>query len=75
MKKLILTLLVLQLTLVGTAQSKVSDSYSETRKALAAMKREGSNKELQKLFSEADKRLPDLIKALDDPAEDVNLNA
>jgi hypothetical protein len=50
-------------------------TYSETRKLLLKLDRGLSNRVLKKLFEESDKRMPDLIQALQDPEEKVNLNS
>jgi hypothetical protein len=59
---------------LGWAQSQ-SDKYPQTRKWLLKMDRRSPNKEIRKLFEEADARMPDLIRALDDTEKDVSINS
>jgi hypothetical protein len=60
--------------LSSTAQAQ-SKTYPETRRLLLKLKRESGSKSLKKLFEEADRRMPDLLQALNDPDEAVNLNS
>jgi hypothetical protein len=75
MKELILTTLLFQIGLMIQALPDQSQQYVETRQLLLGMQRAASNKQLKILFEEADKRLPDLVKALYAPEKQVNLNA
>jgi hypothetical protein len=52
-----------------------TNTYSETRKMLLKMERHPNNRQFRKLFAEADIRMADLIQALDDPQENVSVNA
>jgi hypothetical protein len=56
------------------AQGKI-DSYRETRKWLLKVDRQPGNRELRKLFEKADTRMPDLLRALDDPQKEISVNA
>jgi hypothetical protein len=58
----------------GWTQSQ-NETYDQTRTWLLRMNRRSPNEELRKMFEEADTRIQDLIKALDDPQKEVNLNA
>lgn len=60
------------LSVTGHAQTK---TYYSTRDLLLKVERRSSSKALKKLFTEADARMPDLIEALNDPDEAVNLNS
>ena len=50
-------------------------TYRETRKLLLKMERHPSNVQLKKAFEEADRRMPDLINALDDTEKDICVKA
>jgi hypothetical protein len=58
----------------GWTQSQ-NETYDQTRTWLLRMNRRSPNEELRKMFEEADTQIQDLIKALDDPQKEVNLNA
>ena len=53
----------------------LKSSYDETRALLLKMERRSGNRELQKLFKEADLRMPDLVKALSDSETKISVNA
>lgn len=67
-------LLIGLVTSMSQSQAQNAD-YSETRKLLLKMERRAGNKELKKLFEEADVRMPDLINGLNDPEKQVSVNA
>jgi hypothetical protein len=71
---LIIILLFGQVLPVGHAQKSISN-YADTRKLLLKMERSQGNKELEKLFEEADIRMPDLISALNDSEKKISINA
>jgi hypothetical protein len=50
-------------------------TYTETRKLLLQLERSSGNKALKKLFEEGDQRMADLVRALYDPEDKVNLNS
>jgi hypothetical protein len=52
-----------------------NDTYAETRKLLLQLERDSSNKALKKLFEKGDERMADLIRALYDTEEKINLNS
>lgn len=74
MKIVFLIFLIFQLAASGAAQSQ-SQTYSETKELLSKMERRSESFELKKLFEEADFRLPDLIRALDDSDAKVIVNS
>jgi len=51
------------------------ETYAETRDLLLQLQRSSGNKALKKLFEEGDERMADLIRALYDPEQRVNLNS
>jgi hypothetical protein len=51
------------------------ETYAETRDLLLQLQRSSGNKALKKLFEEGDGRMADLIQALYDPEQKVNLNS
>ena len=77
----ILRLTAVLLLITGGSASTIaqvrtkSKTYPETRKLLLKMERDLETKYLKKLFEEAEVRKPDLIEALYDPEQRVNLNA
>ena len=74
MRIIVVVLFIFNLAFVVSAQVQ-SNTYAETRKLLLKMDRTHANKELAKLFRESDVRMPDLIQALDDSEQKVNLNS
>jgi hypothetical protein len=74
LSKLVLISLIFQLAFAVTAQSQTK-TYSKTRKLLLKMERGPANKQLKKLFEQADIRMPDLIQALDDKEKQVSINS
>lgn len=72
MRFVILTIFILLFAVTAQSQSK---TYSETKQLLLKMDRTHANKQLTKLFREADVRMPDLIQALDDSEKEVSLNS
>ena len=51
------------------------ETYAETRALLLQLERSSGNKALKKLFEEGDERMADLIRALYDPEQKVNLDS
>lgn len=72
MRFVILTIFISLFAVTAQSQTK---TYSETKQLLLKMDRTHANKQLAKLFREADARTPDLIQALDDSEKEVSLNS
>src|SRR5262245_23962146 len=69
---------VLPLIVIGLVSDQAQEPvrrYSETRSLLLKMDRRSGNEALGKLFSEADIRREDLLAAVDDETESVQINA
>jgi len=52
-----------------------NDTYPETKQWLLQMKDHLPSKELENLFEQADSRMPDLIRALDESPKEISINA
>lgn len=78
MKLLVFTTLYSLTALVGFAPFAAhgqTRTYVDTRKLLLKVERSPANKALKKLFEERDTKRADLIQALHDPEQKVNLNS
>jgi hypothetical protein len=61
---------------IGASLAQYQDeTYTETRELLLQLERSSGNKALKKLFEEGDRRMADLIRALYDSDDQVNLNS
>jgi len=61
---------------IGVSFARYQDeTYAETRELLLQLQRDSGNKSLKKLFEEGVERMPDLIRALYDSEQKVNLNS
>src|SRR5262245_28665102 len=67
--------LFLCLGIVVSFARRQNETYTETRELLIRLERRGGNKALKKLFEEGAERMSDLIRALYDPEQEVNLNS
>src|SRR5262245_3787324 len=72
---LIVLMVIVQFGFVPFGVQSQTKTYTETRKLLLKMERREGNQALRKIFEEGKKRMPDLIEALNDSEEKVNLNA
>jgi hypothetical protein len=76
---LLRTIMSLALSLyLGTGVSfarRQDETYTETRELLLNLNRSSGDKALKKLFEEGVERMADLIRALYDPEQKVNLNS
>ena len=68
-------LLIILFGLQPVRAQNLSQTFRETREWLLKMDRSSGNTALRQLFEEADVRMTDLIQALDDPQQNVSINA
>jgi hypothetical protein len=67
--------LFLCLGIVVSFARRQNETYPDTRELLLRLERRAGNKALKRLFEEGDERMADLIRALYDPEQKVNLNS